>query len=125
MRRGDVYIIDLGDTEPGIQGGTRPNLILWSSDEDPLCLDVMNDLGNVYAPYATVVPISSRIPKKRYPTDVYTSDLRRPGPLDGVIKCSYIFTIPKTIIRPRLMHHLDPLDMGLVDAAIKIALGIK
>jgi mRNA-degrading endonuclease toxin of MazEF toxin-antitoxin module len=87
-------------------------------------VDVMNDIGNAYAPYITIVPISSKIPKKRYPTDVYTSDLRRPGPLDGVIKCAYVFTVSKRIMRPQLIHHLDPVDMALVDAALKVALGI-
>ena len=60
-RRGDVYFVDFGkDTDTRKQRGIRPAVI------------VSNNKANQYSPVITVVPLTSKINKKRFlPTHVY------------------------------------------------------
>lgn len=60
-KRGDVYYVDFGhNIESCKQSGIRPAVI------------VSNNRANVYSPVITVVPLTSRIHKKRsLPTHVY------------------------------------------------------
>lgn len=60
-RRGDVYYVDFGhNIESCKQSGIRPAVI------------VSNNRANFYSPVITVVPLTSRIHKKRsLPTHVY------------------------------------------------------
>lgn len=60
-RRGDVYYVDFGkDTDTKKQSGIRPAVV------------VSNNMANLHSPVITVVPLTSKIHKKRFlPTHVY------------------------------------------------------
>ena len=57
MRKGDIYMADLGEDEGSLQAGIRPVII------------VSNDAANVHSPVITVIPMTTRS-KKRLPTHV-------------------------------------------------------
>ena len=58
-RRGDIYLVNLGNRFGSEQGGCRPVLI------------IQNNVGNYYAPTLIVAPITSRHFKKaKQPTHV-------------------------------------------------------
>ncbi|WP_044917758.1 type II toxin-antitoxin system PemK/MazF family toxin [Enterocloster clostridioformis] len=52
-RRGDLYLANLGVPVGSKQGGVRPVVVL------------QNDVGNFYTPTITIVPLTSKIEKKR------------------------------------------------------------
>lgn len=60
-KRGEVYFVDLGkNQDSNKQQGKRPVVV------------VSNNKANIYSPIVTVVPLTSKIYKKRYfPTHVY------------------------------------------------------
>ncbi len=61
LKRGDILFVDMGvQPEGSIQGGLRPVVV------------VSNDLANKFSPVVTVVPLSTKIKKKRnLPTHVF------------------------------------------------------
>lgn len=67
-RIGDIYIAAL-NAGGSLQSGTRPVLI------------VSNDKANEYSPVITIVPITSKIEKKKLPTHVFMVNcgLERPS----------------------------------------------
>jgi mRNA interferase MazF len=58
IRRGEVWLADLGTPTGSEQGGIRPVLI------------VQNDVGNKYSPTTLVCPLTSSTTKKNLPTHV-------------------------------------------------------
>ncbi len=52
-RRGDIYFANLGFLPGSKQGGKRPVIV------------VQNDVGNRYSPTVTLVPLTTRIDKKK------------------------------------------------------------
>ncbi len=52
-RRGDIYFANLGLANGSKQGGKRPVVV------------VQNDVGNRYSPTITLVPLTTRIDKKK------------------------------------------------------------
>lgn len=69
IRRGDILYADLGVQYMGsMQGGMRPVVV------------VSNNRANKYSPVITVVPLSTRIYKKRsLPTHVFVSSCKAEG----------------------------------------------
>ena len=67
IRRGDILWADLGMfPTTSVQGGVRPVIV------------VSNNKANTYSSVITVVPLTSRIYKKRYlPTHVFISKYER------------------------------------------------
>ena len=59
VRNGDIFMASLpDDTEGSLQSGTRPVVI------------VSNDMANKHSPVLTILPITSRMSKKKLPTHV-------------------------------------------------------
>ncbi|MCR5558386.1 MAG: type II toxin-antitoxin system PemK/MazF family toxin [Butyrivibrio sp.] len=57
VKRGDIYLADLGDNLGSVQRGECPVII------------VQNNRGNIYSPTVTVIPITTKIHRsKGYPT---------------------------------------------------------
>lgn len=69
IERGDILIADLGRIpDTSIQSGVRPVVV------------ISNDKANTYSPVLTVVPVTSKIYKKRYlPTHVILTYMDAPG----------------------------------------------
>ena len=58
IKRGDIYLVDLGDNIGSVQKGERPAIV------------VQNDKGNKYSPTITVIPITTKIHRsKGFPSD--------------------------------------------------------
>lgn len=67
---GDIYMATLNtDSEGSLQSGVRPVLI------------VSNDKANEFSPVITIIPMTSKLGKKRLPTHVYMNrcGLERPS----------------------------------------------
>jgi mRNA interferase MazF len=121
IRRGDVFLCDLGTKPKGVQGGLRPVLI------------TQNNLGNFHSPSCIVVPLTSQVEKclKRgstneckLPTHVFLD-----AELVGLAKNSVALTEQTTtvskeqLLNPR-MAHIDEFTMARINEAIMIAQGL-
>lgn len=110
VKRGEIYYADLSPVVGSEQGGVRPVLIL------------QNDMGNRYSPTTMVAAITSRKTKSDLPTHVsiFVTGLKS----ESIVLLEQIRTIDKT----RLGEYIGKLgkdDMGRVDHAIFVSLGIK
>ena len=76
IERGDILIVDLGrTTNTSIQSGIRPVVV------------ISNDKANTYSTILTVVPLTSKIHKKRYlPTHIFLGY----ADASGIGKCSLV-----------------------------------
>ena len=55
-RRGDIYLVDLGEHRGNIQGGVRP------------VINIQNNSGNFFGPTLIVVPLTTELKKLGQPT---------------------------------------------------------
>jgi mRNA interferase MazF len=60
IRRGEVWLVNLGAGSGSIQGGNRP------------CIIISNDMANTHSPVINIIPITSRT-KNKLPTHVEIS----------------------------------------------------
>lgn len=58
IRRGNIYMADLGERDGSEQGGSRPVLVL------------QNNAGNRHCPTVIVAPITTKLKKLKQPTHV-------------------------------------------------------
>ncbi len=110
MKRGEIYFADLSPVVGSEQGGVRPVLIL------------QNDMGNRYSPTTMVAAITGRKTKADLPTHVRISDAGLKS--ESIVLLEQIRTIDKTRLG-EYVGKLDKDDMGRVDHAILVSLGIK
>lgn len=112
-RRGDIYYVDFGQNIGCKQSGIRPAVI------------VSNNKANEHSPVVTVVPLTSRIYKKRFlPTHVFVpkkagSGLRR----NSLALAEQVETIDKVLLLERRGHVNDPAVMGQITRALQIQIG--
>jgi mRNA interferase MazF len=121
IRRGDVFLCNLGQKPRGVQAGIRPVLI------------IQNDIGNALSPSCIVVPLTGQVEKclKRgstneckLPTHVFLD-----AELVGLAKNSVALTEQTTtvakeqLLNPR-MAHFDEFTMARINEAIMIAQGL-
>lgn len=68
-RNGDIYITRL-DMQPegSLQAGIRPVIV------------ISNDMANKFSPVVTVIPVTSKVKKKKLPTHVHLNDCGLDGP---------------------------------------------
>ncbi len=110
IKRGEIYYADLNPVVGSEQGGVRPVLIL------------QNDMGNKYSPTTVVAAITSRKTKSKLPTHV---EIKFEGlPKDSTVLLEQIKTIDKIRLQ-EFVGTLDLKQMGDVDFAIVVSLGIK
>lgn len=79
IKRGNIYLADLGEPVGSEQGGERPVLV------------VQNNTGNRYSPTVIVVPVTTSQTKRQLPTHVKVCGLARPS----IALCEQIRTIDK------------------------------
>lgn len=110
--RGDIYYADMEPHFGSEQGGKRPVVV------------IQNDTGNKHSPTLIIATLTSQIEKKRdLPTHVlldHTPGLKVPS----VVQLEQIFTIDKRRIQG-YTGQLNKKEMGLVEKALKISLGLK
>ncbi len=109
LKRGDIVLVNFEPVKGSEQGGVRPSII------------IQNNIFNNYSPTTIVAPITSKIFKKEYPTNVILKKENSNLNQDSIILLNQI----KTIDRQRIIKKLGVLDnftMKKVDLAIKISL---
>ena len=115
IKRGDILIVDMKQT-PGtsLQTGIRPVVV------------ISNNKANTYSPVLTVVPITSKIYKKRYlPTHVFVN--RRE--MIGLNRHSLVLAEQITSIAVQCIIHkcgsISRNAMIRITKAVEIQMGIR
>jgi len=111
IKRGDVTLVNFEPVKGSEQGGVRPSLI------------IQNDLFNRYSPTTIVAPITSKLFKKEYPTNVLIKKEDSKLSRDSTILLNQVKTIDKSRIMKRI-GLLDNFTMNKVDRAIKVSLDL-
>lgn len=109
--RGDIFWANLEPVKGSEQGGTRPVLI------------IQNNVANEYSTTTIIAPITSKIPSKKYPTNIFLSKKDSKLNEDSTIMFNQIRTIDKLRITKKVSS-LNYEFMKKVDLAIKISLGL-
>lgn len=113
IKRGDVYLADLGEGVGSEQHGVRPVMV------------IQNNVGNKYSPTITVLPITTKIHKsKGLPTHVIINHM---GGLDEIsaIMVEQISTIDKTKLFTYLGTIPEETMKKDVNKAVCIQLGLS
>ena len=106
-RRGQIFEVNFNPARGNEQAGVRPALV------------IQNDIGNAASPTTIVAAITSRMPKKRYPFDVWLAPDLLPKP--SIVKCDQLMTV--TTERLGKMMGVVPAEtMREVDQALRHSL---
>lgn len=113
IKRGDIYLADLGDNIGSVQRGERPVIV------------VQNNKGNRYSPTITVIPITTKIHRsKGFPTHVILDHM---GGLDE--ESASMAEQITTISRDKLVRYIGSLTENFmatkIDKTLNIQLGLK
>lgn len=112
IARGEIVLASLEPVKGSEQGKTRP------------CLIVQNDIANKFSNTTIIVPITSHIPDKEYPTTVFIEANTYGLKEKSTILCNQIRTIS---IKERIIKkigRLNPEMMRKVDLALNASLGL-
>jgi mRNA interferase MazF len=112
IKRGDIFLANLGPVKGSEQGGIRP------------CLIIQNDNGNRYSPLTIIAPLTSKEFTREFPTNVFISKKDSRLDRDSTILLNQI----KTIDKSRLLKKVSSLGiytMNQIDMAIRISLGLN
>ncbi|HLC22687.1 MAG TPA: type II toxin-antitoxin system PemK/MazF family toxin [Candidatus Nanoarchaeia archaeon] len=112
LQRGDIVIAGLEPVQGSEQGGTRPVLI------------IQNNISNEYSPTTIVAPLTSKIPSKEYPTNVFISKTESHLDKDSTILLNQLRTIDKSRVLKRISS-LNSFLMNKVDLALKVSLALQ
>ncbi|MEK3784712.1 type II toxin-antitoxin system PemK/MazF family toxin [Paenibacillus sp. FSL R5-0810] len=107
MKRGQVWIADLGEGLGSEQNGTRPVVI------------IQNDVGNLHSPTTIVAPITDNH-KRHMPTHQKIWSTEKPS----VVLLEQIRTICKSRLQFHTGEYLSKSEMSGVDQKILISLGL-
>jgi len=113
MRRGDIVLAKLDPAMGSEQGKTRP------------CLVVQNDISNEFGPTTIIVPFTSTITDKNYPTAVIVEREESGLNEKSTILCNQIRTISAEHRILKKIGSLDQLAMLKVDDALKTSLALE
>ncbi len=113
IKRGDILLANLEPVMGSEQGKIRP------------CLVVQNDTANKFSPNTIIVPFTSHIPDKFYPTVVVVSSVESQLPKESAILCSQVRTISVTDRTIRKLGALRPETMKKVNEALKVSLALE
>jgi len=112
IKRGEIVLVNFEPVKGSEQGGIRPSLV------------VQNDIFNKYSPTTIVAPITSKLFKKEYPTNVFVKKEDSELKLDSTILLNQIKTIDKSRIIKKI-NFLDNFTMNKVNRAIKASLDLN
>ena len=102
IKRGDIYLADLGENIGSVQRGERPVVV------------VQNDKGNKYSPTVTVIPITTKIHRSRwFPTHAILDKI---GGLDK--KSASMAEQITTISKDKLITYIGRIPDELMDEQI-------
>jgi mRNA interferase MazF len=111
MLRGDIYEVDLDPVKGSEQGKKRP------------CVIIQNDFGNTYSPVTIVACITSKLDRRRYPTNVFVTAEETGLRYDSLVLLNQIRTVDKTRLTTK-KGIIPPSKMLEIDAALKISLAL-
>lgn len=114
IERGDILIVNLGHClGTSLQNGIRPVIV------------ISNDKANTYSPVVTVVPLTSRVYKKRYlPTHVFISRYEMVGlKRHGLALAEQITSIAVQSIIQKC-GHVNSYTMQRITRAVGIQTGV-
>ena len=112
LKKGEIVLVNFEPVKGSEQGGIRPSLV------------VQNDIFNKYSPTTIVAPITSKLFKKEYPTNVFVKKEDSELKLDSTILLNQIKTIDKSRIIKKI-NFLDNFTMNKVNRAIKASLDLN
>lgn len=113
IKRGDVYLVDLGEGNGSEQGGKRPVIV------------TQNNIGNKYSPTIIVAIITSKPNKKPLPTHVTLSQQQYNTPDQCIILAEQMRTIDKNRIIGNKLFSLNDMDTIRLNRAIAISNGLE
>ena len=108
IKRGDIFMADLGTTVGSEQGGYRPVIV------------IQNNIGNKYSPTVIVASITSQINKAKLPTHVELSKeygLEK----DSVVLLEQIRTLDKRRLKEKVTT-VSEKNICEIDKALKISI---
>lgn len=111
IKRGDIVLVNFEPVRGSEQGGIRPSLI------------IQNDIFNKYSPTTIVAPITSKLFKKEYPTNVLIKKEDSKLNRDSTILLNQIKTVDKSRIVKKISLS-DNFTMNKVDRAIRVSLAL-
>ena len=112
VKRGDIYYADLSPVVGSEQGGIRPVLI------------VQNDVGNRFSPTVIAAAITSQKYKTNLPTHIRVNADGCGLAKDSIVLLEQVRTLDKKRLKEK-MGTLGGADMGRVDQALSVSLGIR
>jgi mRNA interferase MazF len=112
LRRGDILLVNLEPSFGSEQGKIRP------------CVVIQNDIANQFSPTTIIVPLTSTISDKEYPTVVTLSPQESGLKEKGAALCNQIRTISVQDRVLKKIGSLKPETMKRVDEAIKTSLAL-
>jgi len=113
IERGEIVLVNLEPSMGSEQGKIRP------------CLVVQNNDSNKYSPNTIVVPFTSSVPEKDFPT-VVIAEINETGlQKRSAILCTQIRTISAEDRILKKIGSLKSEAMRKVDFALKTSLGIE
>ena len=111
MKKFDIYLAELPDVAGGhVQKGIRPVIV------------ISNDVANAYSPLATIVPLTSRVHKKRLPTHVLL--LAKGLSTVSLALCEQILTVDRNCLLKYRGSVTDPEDRAAIEHAVSVQLGL-
>lgn len=114
IRRGDILYVDMGEQYQGsMQGGMRPVVV------------VSNNMANKHSTVLTVVPLSTKINKKKnLPTHVFVSAYKSEGlEQHSIALCEQVTSIDYV----RIIENMGKVDKETLDRitkAVQVQVGV-
>ena len=111
VKRWQIVYCDMSPVVGSEQGGYRPVVIL------------SNDIGNRHAPIFIGACITSKVGKKRLPTQVVI-DTACGLSVDSMVECEQIRTLDKSRIKGVIGEITDEAQQEAIEKAMRISLGL-
>jgi len=110
-RRGDIYLVDLGEHRGNIQGGVRP------------VINIQNNSGNFFGPTLIVVPLTTELKKLGQPTH-YVIEKQRGLNGTSMSEAEQIVTINKCQVL-KYLGRTSKRHMERIDDSIRVSLHLN
>ena len=111
MKRGDIYMAELGPVIGSEQGGRRPVIIM------------QNDKGNLHAPTVIAVPLTGSSRKPPLPTHALLPQGEGGLWRDSIALCEQVRTLEKTRLSRRI-GAVSPEAMARIEQALRVSLSM-
>ena len=116
FRRGDVVLVVFPLISDFSQSKVRPAVV------------VQNDIGNRFSPNLIVAAISSRLPRRAYPTNfvvrLNTPEAQGTGlDRDSVVHADIILTVPKSQVI-KILGRFSDTAMQAIDQCLRVSLDL-